>query len=415
MNPLAQHYALLLGLDDHWQVDHVDLDLAAQRVEIRLSHAADKVPACPGCGTECPLKDHAPERRWRHLDTMQFETLLVARVPRTNCSKCGVRTIDVPWAEPHGRFTLLFEAFAIRVLEAASSIEQGRQLLRLSWQSAHNIMEQAVQRGLERRELEDVEHVGIDEKNFGKGHSYVSVMTDIDGGRVLEVTPERTRAAADSLWNTLPEQQRQQVKAVAMDMWAAYVGSTEEHAPQAAIVHDRFHIAKHLGEAVDRVRRAEHKDLKRQGDARLTGSRYLWLTREENLSAERAATFDKLRQANLKTSRAWAIRELFREFWEQPGEFTGRLFFGEWYAWASRCRLGPMVKTAKRLKRHLERLVTWFDHPITNASAEGFNSVIQGLKTAARGFRSFANYRIRILFRCGRLDMEPVTRPLTSH
>jgi len=127
--------------------------------------------------------------------------------------------------------------------------------------------------------------------------------------------------------------------------------------------HDWFHIAKHLGEAVDRVRRAEHKDLKRQGDDRLTGSRYLWLTREENLSDKRAATFAELREANLKTSRAWALRELFREFWEQPGEFTGRLFFGEWYAWASRCRLRPMVKTAKRLKRHLERLVTWFDHP----------------------------------------------------
>ena len=139
------------------------------------------------------------------------------------------------------------------------------------------------------------------------------------------------------------------------------------------------------------------------------------MKREECLSHRRAATFAELRETNLKTSPACAIRELLREFRERPGEFTGRLFFGEWYAWASRCRLAPMVRTAKRLMRHLKRLVTWFEHPITNASAEGPNSVSHGLKTAARGFRSFANYRIRILFGCGRVDMEPVTRLSTSH
>lgn len=415
MDLLSQHYALLLGLGEDWQVQSVDLDLDAQRVEIRLQHNPDMRCACPECGLPRPLKDHADERTWRHLDTMQFETVLVARVPRTNCPECGVHNVHVPWAEPHGRFTLLFEAFAIRVLMASSSIEKGRQLLGLSWSAAQNIMNSAVERGLDRRDLDEIEHVGIDEKSFRKGQDYVSVMTDIDGGRVLEVAPGRTQESADSLWKTLSEEQREQVAAVAMDMWTAYVNSTEQHVPHADIVHDRFHIAKRLNEAIDQVRRAEHKALKKQGDERLTGSRYLWLSREENISEESAATFEDLKESKLKTSRARALVDLFRDFYEQRSEAQGRAFFKEWYAWASRCRLAPIVKAAKMIKRHFERIVTWFRHRITNASSEGFNSLIQALKSAARGFRNFENYRTRILFFCGQLNLFPESTTVTSH
>ena len=218
---------------------------------------------------------------------MQFETVIVARIPRTNCPDCGVLNIHIPWASPHGRFTLLFQAFAIRLLQASSSIEKARKLLGLSWNAVQSIMNVAVERGLAQRDLDQIPYVGIDEKNFGKGHDYVSIMTDIDGGRVLEVVPGRTREAADSLWKTLSEKQKAQVQAVAMDMWAAFINSAESHVPEADIVHDRFHIAKHLGEAIDQVRRAEHKALKKEGDEWLTGSRYLWLSREENLSEEK--------------------------------------------------------------------------------------------------------------------------------
>lgn len=141
--------------------------------------------------------------------------------------------------------------------------------------------------------------------------------------------------AAETLWNTLTDEQKQDVKAVATDMWPAFMTSAAEHVPDADIVHDRFHISKHLGEAVDKVRRSEHKSLKADGDDRLTGSRYLRLTNEENLPDKQADSFESLKEAQLKTSRAWAIRELFRDFveyslafdWDQPGPYTGRLFF----------------------------------------------------------------------------------------
>ena len=411
MDKLAERYRLLLGLDESWVVEDVDLDLTGQKVTIRLQRSREVGVCCQKCGEQRPLKDHAAERTWRHLDTMQFETVLIARTPRTNCPECGVHNVDVPWAEPHGRFTLAFEAFAIRVLQAAASVEQARQLLRLDWHSAKAIMSRAVDRGLERRQLDEVTHIGIDEKNFGKGHDYVSVMTDIDGQRVLEVVPERTREAADSLWETLSEKQTQNVEAVAMDMWPAFMNSTAEHAPDAEIVHDRFHISKHLGDAVDQVRRAENKELKSQGDDTLVGTRYLWLTNEVNLSEEQAVNFESLQKSHLKTSRAWAIRESFRDFWQQPGPLTGRDFFDSWHSWAVRSRLKPIVKVAKMLKRHLDRIVTWFFNRISNAMAEGFNSRIQALKSAARGFRNFRNYRTRILFFCGKLDLKPKLAP----
>ena len=406
MTTLSEHYGQLLGLDAHWRVVDVDLSLGEQRVTIRLEPTGQPC-ACSGCGAARPLKDHAPERTWRHLDTMQFETRLVARVPRTKCPQCGVKTCEVPWAEPHGRFTLLFEAFAIRVLQAASSVEAARLLLNLSWSSVQAIIDRAVERGLITRELEEIRHVGLDEKSFGRGQNYVSVLTDIDGSRVLDVVAGRDEAAADALWECLGETAANQVVAVAMDMWPAFQTSTRNNAPQAKIVHDRFHISKHLNEAVDRVRRREHKALQQDGDTRLVGTKQLWLYNPEHVSDEQWAQFKALKESELQTARAWAIREQFRWFWEYRYAGSARKFFALWHQWASRCRLKPVQQVAAMLKRHLPNLLTWFRHRITNATAEGFNSRIQSIKSAARGFRNFNNYRTRILFFCGKLNLLP--------
>lgn len=407
MNDLAEHYALLLGLDESWQVIDVDLSLEEQKVVIRLGADPRYERCCSQCGQAASLHDHAPERSWRHLDTMQFETVLTASVPRTKCSGCGVKTCVVPWAEPHGRFTLLFEAFAIRVLQAAASTEQARGLLRLSWSSVQRIMDRAVERGLLLREVDQVTRVGVDEKSFGRGHDYVSVMTDLDESRVLEVSQGRDEAAANALWETFTNEQRQRVEAVAMDMWQAFENSTRANAPQAKIVHDRFHISKHLNEAVDKVRRQEHRALKGDGDQTLKGTKQLWLYNPENMSDEQWSQFKSLKEAELKTARAWAIREQFRWFWEYRYAGNARKFFARWYAWASRSRLTPIKEVAKTLKRRLENILTWFRHRISNGPAEGYNSRIQTIKAAARGFRNFDNYRTRILFFCGKLKLLP--------
>jgi transposase len=406
MNDLNLHYRQLLGLSDDWKVDNVDLDLVGNQVVIELTHAGGSL-ACPNCEAECPRADTAPKRKWRHLDTMQFTTEIHAAVPRCRCAKCGVKTIAVPWAGRHSRFTLMFEAFAIRVLQSAANVKKAAELLGLSWDAAHRIMATAVARGLERRKTDDVNHVGIDEKSFGRGHDYVSIMTDIDHSRVLEVVPERTIAACDKLWKTLTKQQLGQVKSVSMDMWQAFMSSAAKNVPKAKIVHDKFHIAKYLGEAVDKVRRAEHRELNQDGESPLTGLRQLFLYNEENLDEDSYFEVLTIQRADLKTGRAWAIKENFRHFWTYLSRRWGKTFFDQWYGWAIRSRLTPIKKVARMLKNHLDGLLNYFDHRVTNAMSEGFNSRIQSIKSAARGFRKFENYRIRILFYCGKLELMP--------
>ena len=150
------------------------------------------------------------------------------------------------------------------------------------------------------------------------------------------------------------------MKVVAMDMWPAFANSAGRHVPEAEIVHDRFHISKHLNEAVDKVRRQEHRALRKEGDETLTGTKQLWLFNPENLSEEKWLVFEPLKELQLKTTRAWAIREQFRWFWEYRYAGNARKFFKEWYQWAIRCRLEPVKKVARMLKRHLDRILSWF-------------------------------------------------------
>jgi transposase len=407
---LEQHYGRLLGLEEPWVVEAVNLELAAQRVEIRLrAQVNSRELSCPECGKGSALYDHAPERRWRHLDTMQFETLLVARSPRVNCPEHGVKTIEVPWAGKHSRFTLMFEAFAIRVLQASETVQSGAGLLRLDWHSAHQIMERAVERGLQRRKVETVRLVGIDEKSFGRGQDYVSLMSDLEQSRILDVVPGRTAEACQALWTGLGSEQSHKVEAVSIDMWQPYLRTTAQQALQAQIVHDKFHVANHLNEAVDRVRRAENRQLHSEGSALLSGTKYVWLKNPENWHEADRLMFQALRSSGCKVARAWQIKELFREFWSCFNPTEAESFFDGWYSWAIRCRLAPVKDVARMLKAHLENLLTYFTHAISNAMTEGFNSKIQSLKHAARGFRTFANFRIRILFFCGRLNLCPST------
>lgn len=407
-NELQKHYALLLGIGSPWQVKAVELKLAEKQVDIELSWQWGARAKCPECGRECSIHDSAPERTWRHLDTMQFETLIRARAPRSDCPEHGVKTMQVPWAAPQGRFTLLFERFAVDVLLACASVSQACELLGLGWEAAHEIMRRAVERGLERRELDQLKHLGMDEKSFKRGQSYITLLTDLDQSRVLDVVEERTAEAAGQLWATLTPEQKQSVEAVAVDMWEPFIQSIQQAVPDADIVHDKFHVSKYLGEAVDKVRRQEHKELLAQGDETLKGTRQLWLYNPQNFSPEQREEFAALKDQQLKVARAWAAKELFTQFWAYQEEGWARRFFKSWFGWVSRSRLKPMSDVAWLLKRHLDNLLTYLKHHITNAVTEGLNSKIQSIKAAARGFRSFKNYRTRILFFCGKLDLYPL-------
>ena len=286
-------------------------------------------------------------REWRHLDTMQFETVL-----RCECPEHGVKTVRVPWAGKGSRFTLQFESFAIEVLQACSSVKSAAQLMRLNWHQVNEIKRRGVARGLERRGSAPIKYLGIDEKSLRKGHNYVSLLTDLEGSRVLDVAEGRNDSACQRLFEDLTEEQRENVEAIAMDMWRAYIKAAGQCLPNADIVHDRFHISQHLNQAIDKVRRQEHKALLKEKDATLKNSKYLWLTGFENLTEEMQIRFNELQSLELKVGRAYAIKETFDHFWDYSYPGWALKFFKQWYGWARRSKLEPVKKVAKMIHEH---------------------------------------------------------------
>ena len=401
-----EFYEHILGLRTPWRVEAVKLDTGSKSVEVRVGYAEGTLWASEA-GERLPVHDHV-ERRWRHLDTCGFATLLVCRVPRVQTPEGKVETVPVPWAGKRSRFTLLYERFAIEVLLACRSVSAAAELLGLSWDQLQAIMERAVERGLARRDLAGLRHVGMDEKSFAKGQSYVSLLNDLDRGRVLEVEPGNDRAAADQLLAALPAEVGAAIEAVCIDMSGHFGAAVRAALPAAALVHDRFHISAHLNDGVVAVHREENRRLQKLGDERLKGTQRLFGFDPDKLDEEQAVKFAELKGSDLKSARAWAIKEVFRRFWYYRYEGSARKFFKQWYGWASRSQLPPMIKVAKMLRRHFEHIITYLRHPITNAVSEGLNSKIQAIKANARGFRSYLNYRTRILFFCGKLDLYPL-------
>jgi transposase len=401
-------YRRILGIETPWYVESVDLKLEAGEVHVQLRHHDMIHWSCPECGAASKLYDHQPERQWRHLDTCQYQTILHAEPPRSECSEHGVKVVKLPWAEPSSRFTALFEALAIEWLKAASQ-KAVAGLMKLSWDEIHGIMERAVKRGLERRKAELVSHLGIDEKAFRKRHNYVTLVNDLSGSRVLYVAEDRKQASLDGFWGTLTAEQIASIEAVAMDMWDPYVSSVREHVPEAdgKIVFDKFHVAQHLGEAVDRVRRKENQTLKASGDDRLTGTRYDWLRNPAAMEPKDRREFTELRKSGLKTARAWALKETAMALYNYVYERPAKKHFRWWHNWAVRSRLPPMIEVARMLKRRFANIITYLRHPVTNAASESINAKIQWVKYTARGFRNRQNFVHAIYFHCGGLDLTP--------
>jgi transposase len=270
-------------------------------------------------------------------------------------------------------------------------------------------MKRAVERGLARRQAEAIPQLGVDEKAFRKGHKYLTLVNDLRRNRVLYVAEGREQSSLEGFWATITEQQRDSIQAVAMDMWDPYVDSVRNHVREAdkKIVFDKFHIAQHLGEAVDRVRRREHKQLKAEGDERLTGTKYDWLRNPASMDAEQRREFASLRQSELKTARAWALKETAMALYSYLYEKPARKHFRWWYNWAMHSRLEPMKEKARMLKRRFENVITYLRHQITNAASESLNAKIQWVKYTARGFRNKQNFINAIYFHCGGLDLAP--------
>ena len=400
-------YARILGLQSPWQVCRVELALSEGEVTVHVESEAGAAQSCPICGQSCPGYDTRP-RRWRHLDTCQYRTILMAKVPRVQCPAHGVRTVAVPWAESGGGFTALFEALVIDWLQAASISAVSRQM-QLSWNAIDGIMQRAVQRGLARREAVCPRHLGIDETAFRKRHDYVTIVSDQQAGTVVHVGNDRKQETLKAWYEGLSEAQRNGIESVSMDMWPAFINATLESLPGAGekIAFDPFHVAQHLGKAVDQVRRQEHKALMAEGREDLKGSKYDWLYNPQNMTRQQQQRFQALRQSTLKTARAWAIKELARSLWHYTSRTWARKGWKRWLSWAARSRLAPVQAVARTIKKHLWGILNAVVRKVSNGPAEGLNSRIQTIKIRSRGFRNKQRFAHAIYFHLGGLDLYP--------
>jgi len=404
----TEFYTMILGLKRPWKVVRVVLDQDRERVDVWAEHDREWKWCCPVCGKPAPVYDHCDEQAWRHLDTCQYQTFLHARLVRTNCPEHGIKQVPSSWATSRSKFTMVFECRMIDTLKECDTLGACR-LMGTNWDETWSVVERAVKRGQERKERRVPKYLGIDEKAFAKRHRYETLICDLEKGTVEYVVDDRKQESLEEYFKQFTKQELSGIEAIAMDMWDPYIAATQACVPEGMkkVVFDRFHATRFVTGAVDKVRRKENAILLKEGDDSLKGTRYLWLANEEELSDQRQAEFDEIKRLNLKTSRAWALKESLRPFWNYFSVSWARKFFNRWYFWATHSRLEPMIKAAKTLKRHIENILTFFKHRITNATAEGLNSKIQMVKEMACGFRNRDHYKTAIYFHCGGLDLYP--------
>jgi len=409
-----QLYQQILGIESPWRVVDVELTASIEEVRVYIQHQKGIGLCCPQCGKACVGYD-VRQREWRHLDTCQFKTLLVADIPRTQCPEHGVHQISVPWAEPGSGFTALFERLVIDWLKEAN-IKAVSERMGLGWSAVDGIMQRAVKRGLARRDdTEIVRHIGVDEVSFQKRHEYITVVCDHGRNRILYLADDRKSTSLDGFYESLNDKQKGAIASVSMDMWPAFIKATRTHIPDAdsKISFDHFHVSKMFNEAIDKVRRSEHKALLLTGDNSMARSRYNWLKRLGNVPRKRWPDFKALRAIAIKTARAWAIKEHASSLWNYVSRTWAEKGWKKLLGWMSRSRLPAMVKLAKTIRKHLWGIINAIVLDASNGKSESMNSRIQKVKARSHGFRNRERFRNAIYFHLADLNLYPEPKGAT--
>jgi transposase len=400
-------YERILDLQAPWFVDCVELDEATGAVKVYVGVDEGEPLGCPICGQPAPRYDKR-RRQWRHLDTCQYQTYVIADVPRVNCQTHGCLMIGVSWAERRSHFTLMFEALIITWLLDASIAAVARHF-KLSWSAVDGVMRRAVARGLARRKRMQIKRIGVDEVSFKKRRDYVTVITN-DRGHVLAIEDDRAKASLRSFYDRLSRRQKAGIEVVSMDMAPAYIWVTREEIPDAhrKIAFDKFHVARALSDAVDDVRKKERMELIRvHKHDELKGHRYLWLRNSASLDREQRQRIQTLRSVAAKTGRAWAIKELAMSLWSYRSRGWAERAWQQWFHWAIRSRLTPIKNVARMINDNLWGILNAIVLQADNAMAESVNSKIKVLKIKARGYRNRQRFKTAILFHFGGLSLQP--------
>ena len=389
-------------------------DALTPAVDVEVQPRSNGRPVCSGCGKRRPGYDTMPTpRRFDFIPLWGIAVVFVYSMRRVDCPACGVKVERVPWAE--GKSTMTVEyAWYLAKWARRMSWKEVSEALRVSWDRVFAAVKQAVNWGLARRDLESVASIGVDEVQWHRGHNYQTVVYQIDEDqkRLLWIGPDRKAKTLLRFFRFLGQERTARLEFICSDMWKAYLKVIAKKASHAVHILDRFHVMQRMNKALDEVRAAEVKELKRDGyEPHLQGARWLLLKRPENLTEKQTIKLNELLQYNLKSVRSHLMKEDFQRFWKywSPG-WAGR-FLDQWCTRAMRSKIEPMKKVARTLRERRELILNWFraEGRISAGIVEGFNNKLKLITRKSYGFRTQEAYEIALYHNLGALPEREFT------
>ena len=392
-----------LGLKAH-RVTKVEQ--TGEQMTISIDRLGTRLLRCGVCRRRCRhVHSIREERQWRDLSMRKATLILRYRPRRIDCPRCGIRVEDFPWAEPWARVTRAL-GNAVALLARELSWQGTARQYGLNWKTVAGIVRRAVQYGLRKRKRPPVHVIGIDEVSRRKGQVYLTVVYDLERRVLLWVGDDRTEEAVKPFFTEAMGRRRcATLRVVCVDMWAAYANLVEEYARNAQILFDRFHIVKHLNEAVDEVRRSEMRRLVGKEKAEFKSTRWLLLKNPWNLSTDQQERLSRLVRLNLPIVRAWYLKEAFQLFWDYRQRARARAHMEKWMNSAMRSRLEPLKRFVRMLRSHLAGILAWTNIRLSNGALEGMNNKIKSISHRSFGFRSAENFIAAIYHCCARLPL----------
>ena len=395
-----------LGLAAPWAVQRVALDVERKRIDLYVvwqsSHAS-----CPACAATGQKLHDVRQRSWRHLDFFQFEAYVHCALPRVSCSACGCTSqLSVPWAREGSRFTLMFEALAL-TLAREMPVAACARILRCAGNALWRQIDAHVGLARAKESYAGVDVIGIDETSCAKGHSYITLVHDLQRSRLIYATPGRDARTVQRFAQDFKRHQGrpEAIKVVCMDMSKAFIAGAGQHLPQAAIAFDGFHVVQLANRAVDAVRREEAR-----GEHWLKKTRWGWLKDEARWTDKERANMDWLPHTRLKTARAWRMKEALRDIYRnsQADAASRAQALKRWLHWAQRCRLQPFKDLAKTIQQHWAGILKAFDAcHLHTGYVEAVNSLLQAAKAKARGYGTTEHFIAMAFLIAGKLTHLP--------
>jgi transposase len=383
-------------------------------LEVTIAPRKNGRPICSGCGQARPGYDTQPDaRRFEFVPLWGIAVFFVYAMRRVNCPDCGVKAERVPWAEGKNRLTTTYQVFLARWAKLLSWKQVARSF-RTTWDTVFRSVKHVVDWGLTHRCLDGITAIGVDEVQWQKGHKYLTLVYQIDQGckRLLWIGKDRTAATFTGFFRMIGKERAGTIRFICSDMWKAFLKVIKKKAPKAIHILDRYHIMAMINKAIDKIRAGETKRLKLDGhEPVLKHSRWIWLKRAWNLTKDQGVKLGQLLKYNLRTVRAYLLKEDFHPFWEYRRPSWAKRYFKSWCTRVMRSRLDPLKKVVATLRRHEPLILNWFRAKGTMSSGvvEGFNYNVKLSMRKAYGYRTYEGAEVSLYHRLGQLPEPELT------